>query len=148
KSARGVTSTGTTASFAASGASNGATTNTTSAIEINTATSRNIELQGSGIGGQGSGKNQPVPVSLTRDSGFLHFLFNRRQDRRITAGGRARRQVRSSAVSSPPAREQNHDGETQDDAHRRQNPDRQVEPAGGRRRQNLHPVAQHEILEN
>src|SRR5437879_8323952 len=138
---------GTTASFAASGASNGATTKTTRAIEINTATSRNIELQGSGIGGQGSGKNQPVPVSLTRDSGLLHFLFDRRQERRIALGGRAGRQVRSSAASSPSAREQNHDGETQNNTHSGQNPDREVEPAGGRRRQDLHAVAQHEVLE-
>src|SRR5947199_9809980 len=36
---------GTTASFAASGASNGATTKTTSAIEISTATSRNIKIR-------------------------------------------------------------------------------------------------------
>src|SRR5437016_673874 len=107
---------GTTASFAASGASNGATTKTTRAIEINTATSRNIELQG-------SGKNQPVPVSLTRDSGLLHFLFDRRQERRIALGGRAGRQVRSSAASSPSAREQNHHGEAQDAPHRGQNPD-------------------------
>src|SRR5438128_2851105 len=114
---------GTTASFAASGASNGATTNTTSAIEINTATSRNIELQGSGIGGQGSWKNQPVLVSLTRDSGFLHFLFNRRQERGIARGGRARRQVRSSAASSPSAREHNHVGEPQGGAHGGPNPD-------------------------
>ena len=45
KSARGVTSIGTTASFAASGASKGATTKTTRAIEISTATSRNIDYR-------------------------------------------------------------------------------------------------------